>query len=166
MDRETVILDYENLLRKIAHRAQVNNFTFDDIMQELYMVAIACADRFNPNKGIEFSTYLTKSCQYKIQELRKKNRNRTENLDELVGEDTSFLDMLPDTYNPTPEQWTLEQDILEELDKLPYGNITRMFYLDGKTQIEIAEELGLSQSYVNKVNRKNLQKLRAIFSAD
>jgi DNA-directed RNA polymerase specialized sigma subunit len=49
------------------------------------------------------------------------------------------------------------------LDKLPYGYITKMFYLEGKSQIEIADELGLSQSYVNKVNRKNLQHLRATF---
>ncbi len=166
MDREQIILDYENLLRKIAYKTKINNFTFDDIMQELYMVALACADKYDPEKGIEFSTYLTKSCQYKIQELRKKNRHYTENLDELVGDNTTFLDMLPDTKNPTPEEWTLEQDILEELDKLPYGHITRMFYLEGKTQIEIAEELGLSQSYVNKVNRRNIQKLRATFSAD
>lgn len=166
MDRETVLLDYENLLRKIAHKTKINNFTYDDIMQELYMVAINCADKFNPDKGIAFSTYLTKSCQYKVQELRMKNRHHTENLDDYVGEDTTFLDMLQDPYNPTPEEWTLEQDILEELDKLPYGNITRMFLLEGKSQIEIAKELGLSQSYVNKTHRRNIEKLRAIFSAD
>jgi RNA polymerase sigma factor (sigma-70 family) len=166
MDREKVLRDYENLLRKLAHGTKVNNFTYDDIMQELYMVAVNCADKFNPDKGIEFSTYLTKSCQYKIQDLRKKNRNSAENLDNFVGEDTTFLDMLEDQQNPTPEEWTLEQDILEELDKLPYGNITRMFFLEGKSQIEIAEELGLSQSYVNKTHRKNIEKLRAIFSTD
>lgn len=166
MDREKILRDYENLLRSIAHKTQVNNFTYEDIMQELYMVALSCADKFDETKGIAFSTYLTKSCHYKIKELRMKNRNYTENLDDFVGEDTTFLDMLPDTQGQTPEEWTLEQDILEELDKLPYGYITKMFYLEGKTQIEIAEELELSQSYVNKVNRKNLQKLRATFSAD
>jgi hypothetical protein len=38
MDREKVLRDYENLLRKLAHGTKVNNFTYDDIMQELYMV--------------------------------------------------------------------------------------------------------------------------------
>lgn len=166
MNREEVLVKYENLLRSIAHKTKINNFTFDDVMQELYMVALLCADNYNENKGTAFSTYLTKSCYYKIKELRMKHRNSSEPLDNLVGEDTSFLDMLPDIYGQTPEEWTLEQDILEELDKLPYGNITRMFYLEGKTQIEIAKELGLSQSYVNKVNRKNIQKLNATFSAD
>lgn len=164
MDKELMLVKYDNLIKNIASKTSIYNYEYDDIVQELYMVALACADKFDESKGIEFSTYLTKSCQYKIKELRMKNRVYPEPLDEEVGDGTTFLDMLVDTHTQTPEQWTMEQDILEELDKLPYGHITRMFYLDGKTQIEIAEELGLSQSYVNKVNRKNLQYLRAIFS--
>lgn len=166
MDREQVLRDYENLMRGIAHKTKINNYTFDDIMQELYMVALSCADNFNEDKGVAFSTYLTKSCHYKIKELRMKNRQYLEPLDDYVGEDTTFLDMLPDTNGQTPEEWTLEQDVMEALDALPYGHITRMFYLEGKSQIEIAKELGLSKSYVNKVNRRNIEKLRAIFSAD
>lgn len=166
MDKEKILRDYENLLRSIAHKTKINNYDYDDIMQELYMVALSCADKFDEAKGIAFSTYLTKSCHYKIKELRIKNRHYDEPLDDMVGDGTTFLDMLQDTNSQTPEQWTLEQDILDALDELQYGNITKMFYLEGKTQIEIAEELGLSQSYVNKVNRRNLEKLRAIFSAD
>jgi RNA polymerase sporulation-specific sigma factor len=166
MDKEQMLIKYNNLIKSIASKTSINNYDYDDIVQELYMVALSCADKFDASKGIEFSTYLTKSCQYKIKELRMKHRAYPEPLDEEVGDGTTFLDMLIDPFTQTPEEWTLENDILEELDKLPYGHITRMFYLEGKSQIEIAEELGLSQSYVNKVNRKNLEHLRAIFSAD
>ena len=163
MDRDKMLEQYDNLIKSIARGAKVNNYEHEDIVQELYMVALACADKFDASKGIEFSTYLTKSCQYKIKELRMKNKVYAEPLDEEVGDGTTFLDMLLDTHSQTPDEWTMEQDILEELDKLPYGYITKMFYLEGKSQIEIADELGLSQSYVNKVNRKNLQHLRATF---
>jgi RNA polymerase sigma factor (sigma-70 family) len=166
MDKEKMIIQYDNLIKSIARNTRINNHEHDDIVQELYMVALNCADKFNPEKGIEFSTYLTKSCQYKIKELRMKNKVYPEPLDEEIGDGTTFLDMLLDMDTQSPEAWTLEQDILEELDKLPHGHITRMFYLEGKSQIEIAEELGLSQSYVNKVNRKNLEHLRAIFFSD
>ena len=166
MDREQAIEQYDDLLKHLARNARVNYYEYEDILQELYMVAITCADKFDDSKGTAFSTYLTKSCQYKIKELRIKNRHYNEPLDELVGDGTTFLDMLQDPYTQSPELWTLEQDILAELDKLPYGNITRMYFLEGKSQIEIAEELGLSQSYVNKVNRKNIEHLSAIFNAD
>ena len=162
MDKEQVLIDYDGLLRDIARKVKVNYYTYEDILQELRMVAILCADKFDESKGTAFSTYLTKSCYYKIKELRMKNRNTTLSLDAYVGEDTTFVDMLEDEKAYTSEDYQEQEEIIEILDRLPYGYVTKMIYIDGKSQIDIAKELGFSKSYINKINRKNLETLRSL----
>ncbi len=160
MDKEQVLIDYDGLLRDIARKSKVNYYTHEDILQELRMVALLCAEKFDESKGTAFSTYLTKSCYYKIKELRMKNRNTTLSLDTYVGENTTFLDMLEDKKAYTSEDYQEQEEIIETLDRLPYGYVTKMIYIGGRSQVDIANELGFSKSYINKINRKNLETLR------
>lgn len=157
-----MLIEYDGLLRDIARKTKVNYYTHEDILQELRMVALLCAEKFDESKGTAFSTYLTKSCYYKIKELRMKNRDTTLSLDTYVGEGTTFIDMLEDEKAYTPEDYQEQEEIIEILDRLPYGYVTKMIYIDGRSQIDIANELGFSKSYINKINRKNLETLRSL----
>ena len=60
----------------------------------------------------------------------------------------------------TSEDYQEQEEIIEILDSLPYGYVTKMIYIDGRSQIDIANELGFSKSYINKINRKNLETLK------
>ena len=62
--------------------------------------------------------------------------------------------------NTTPHSEKIAlQEALTKLDKREY-NIINMRYFLGKTQMEIAEEIGISQAQVSRLEKGALERMR------
>ena len=78
------------------------------------------------------------------------------------GEDSVYvIDKLAGEENAS-EEWVESislKDALKRLGERELGIITRRFY-KGKTQMEIAEEIGISQAQVSRLEKGAIDKLR------
>ena len=78
------------------------------------------------------------------------------------GADSLYLmDQIKDTKN-TDENWTEDIAISEGLRKLNDRErmIIRKRFFDGKTQMEVAEEIGISQAQVSRLEKDALLHMR------
>lgn len=82
------------------------------------------------------------------------------------GEDSVYvIDKLTDDSN-AGDDWVESitlKDALKKLNERELGIITRRFY-KGKTQMEIAEEIGISQAQVSRLEKGAIDKLRKYMS--
>ena len=82
------------------------------------------------------------------------------------GEDSVYvIDKLADDRD-AGEEWVESislKDALKKLNERELGIITRRFY-KGKTQMEIAEEIGISQAQVSRLEKGAIDKLRKYMS--
>lgn len=82
------------------------------------------------------------------------------------GEDSVYvIDKLADERN-TSDDWVESislKDAMKKLSERELGIITRRFY-KGKTQMEIADEIGISQAQVSRLEKGAIDKLRKYMS--
>lgn len=77
------------------------------------------------------------------------------------GDSLFIFDQIKDEIN-TPEKWLNEIALNEAISKLPSREkriVTLRFY-NGKTQTEVAEEIGISQAQVSRLEKNALNKLK------
>lgn len=77
------------------------------------------------------------------------------------GEPVFVMDQIGDDRN-TDEQWIDDLNIKEALSKLSERErkIINLRFFDGRTQMEIAEEIGISQAQVSRLEKGALAALR------
>lgn len=78
------------------------------------------------------------------------------------GTDAIFvMDQVKDEKN-TDEAWTEEISLKEALKKIPKReqNIIKLRFFSGRTQMEIAEEIGISQAQVSRLEKNALNHMK------
>ena len=133
---------------------------------------------FNPNKNIKLATYASRCIENEIlMYLRKNNKTKLEvSIDEPLNVDWDGNELLLSDILGTDED-IISKDIENEVEKkLLYKainklnnrekTIVQMRYglnnIDGEemTQKEVADSLGISQSYISRLEKKIMQRLR------
>ena len=71
------------------------------------------------------------------------------------------MDQISDKKNKE-ENWVEEIALKEAIDRLPdrEQNIIQMRFFDGKTQMEVADEIGISQAQVSRLEKNALKNMR------
>ena len=77
------------------------------------------------------------------------------------GDSIYIMDQISDDKN-LDENWIVDISISESLKKLSdrERNIIRKRFFDGKTQMEVAEEIGISQAQVSRLEKNALLKMK------
>jgi len=172
----------EHNLRLVSHIIRKYYASYGDT-DELLSVGslglIKAVDSFNSEKGTRFATYGSKCIQNEIlMFFRAKKKSEYEvSINETIdidkdGNPLTYLDIISvdDTMAERIELdghiervRALTEKVLNEREKeiivLRYG---LMGYLP-KTQREVAKHLGISRSYVSRIEKKALEKLRSAF---
>ena len=95
------------------------------------------------------------------------DRRAYKRIDELTaGESACVMDQIGDTKN-TDEQW-LEQIALEEAIKRlsqREKHILALRFYDGRTQMEVAKEVGISQAQVSRLEKNAINQIKKNISA-
>ena len=167
-------------MRLVAHIAKKYNNSSeeqDDLISIGTIGLIKAIETFNIEKGTRLATYASKCIENEIlMSIRTNKKNKVQvSLQDPIGMDKegneiSLIDVLGTDIDYILDQVELKVQIsklYEQLDKiltnrekeivlLRYG-LTTCGY---KTQREIAEKLKISRSYVSRIEKRALKKLR------
>jgi RNA polymerase sporulation-specific sigma factor len=159
----------------IARRFENTGIPLEDLISIGTIGLIKAVGTFDPDKKIKLATYASRCIENEIlMFLRKTNKLRLEvSLDEPLktdwdGNELLLSDVLgtqPDTVSQNLEQ-EIERDLLRDalshLGSREKRIITLRFGLGGReemTQKEVADLLGISQSYISRLEKRILSRL-------
>lgn len=173
----------ERNMRLVAHIAKKYN-SYNEEQDDLISIGtiglIKAIETYNVNKGTRLATYASKCIENEIlMSIRSNKKNKVQvSLQDPIGTDKegneiSLIDILGTDIDNILDQVELKVQIsklYEQIDKiltdrekeiilLRYGLTTNGY----KTQREIAEKLEISRSYVSRIEKRALKKLRKEF---
>ena len=177
-DKEARKILIEHNLRLVVHIAKKytdNEQELEDFTSIGTIGLIKAIDSFKENKGFKISTYASRCIENEIlMYIRSSKKQKAEvSMNQVIGTDKDGNDMeLIDTLELKEKEAvdsiydkTILKQVLnflnEKLSKREKYIMNKRYGLDGqkiKTQQELADELGISRSYVSRIETK-VQKL-------
>ena len=174
--RQTLIEHNLRLVVYIARRFENTGVNLEDLISIGTIGLIKAIGTFDPGKNIKLATYASRCIENEIlMFLRKKSTHRTEiSIDEPLNTDWDGNELLLSDILGTdgeeiikPIEDDVERQLLMEavgrLDERERSIILMRFGLDGYeelTQKEVADLLGISQSYISRLEKRIILRLR------
>ncbi|MDU6547613.1 sigma-70 family RNA polymerase sigma factor [Anaerococcus vaginalis] len=162
--RNTIALNNSGLIYlglKGIYNHEINEY--EELYQEGFIALLNAVERFEPNKGFNFSTYAIK--YIKSASRKRLNYNTFDSLDEPLKtkkEDArTRLDLIKDTKIDI-ERDTISKEFNNNLKKiLTYDEmkVIKNYYLYNKTLKEISEMLGITYNQVTGLRSKAERKI-------
>ena len=174
--RETLITHNLRLVVYIARKFESSGVGIEDLISIGTIGLIKAVNTFCPDRNIKLATYSSRCIENEIlMYLRKTAQQKNElSFDEPLNVDWDGNELLlsdilgsdPDEVNRSIEQ-EAERDLLRQcVARLSPREQTIMrmrFGMDGQrehTQKEVADILGISQSYISRLEKKIIRRLR------
>lgn len=174
--REPLITHNLRLVVYIAKKFESPGAGVEDLISIGTIGLIKAVNTFRVEKNIKLATYASRCIENEIlMYLRKSSQLRNEiSIDDPLnvdwdGNELLLSDLLgsdPDAVNRGVEQEAERELLLSAVSRLPEREKTIMqlrFGLDSKkehTQKEVADELGISQSYISRLEKRIITRLR------
>ena len=174
--RGTLIEHNLRLVVYIARRFENTGVGLEDLISIGTIGLIKAVSTFRPDKNIKLATYASRCIENEIlMHLRKITSQRTEvSLDEPLNTDWDGSELLlGDVLGTEADEVSrpLEEDVersqlraaVDRLEEREKQIITLRFGLGGGeefTQKEVAEALGISQSYISRLEKRIILRLR------
>lgn len=174
--RRTLIEHNLRLVVFIARRFENTGIPLEDLISIGTIGLIKAVGTFDAEKKIKMATYASRCIENEIlMYLRRNTRTRTEiSLDEPLNIDWDGNELLLSDIIGTENDTVLKQIesdvekslIIEAIDNLPPRDrqiINMRFGLAGcheQTQKQVADYLGISQSYISRLEKRILKRLR------
>ena len=179
-DKEAKSILIERNLRLVAHIVKKYNFPNKDI-DELISIGtvglIKAIDSFDVGKGTRLATYASRCIENEILMLFRNNKKQKNEvyLQDPIGVDKEgneicLIDVLSSDKDSVLDKVEVNLQIKALYSKMSTvltereSEILKMRYglIDGRcrTQREIAGDLGISRSYVSRIEKKALKKLK------
>ncbi|MBE5735105.1 MAG: sigma-70 family RNA polymerase sigma factor [Clostridiales bacterium] len=174
--KNTLIEKNIRLVIFIAKKFEHNDLDMEDIVSIGSIGLIKAINSFNGDKNIKIATYASRCIENEIlMYLRKINRQRGEiSIDDAFnvdgeGNELQYLDLVAsddDTPHFELEKITERQILWQILDRLNSREKEIMilrFGLSGddeKTQKEVADDLGISQSYISRLEKRIVSQIK------
>ena len=176
MVRNTLIERNLRLVVYIARKFENTGIGIEDLISIGTIGLIKAVNSFDPEKKIKLATYSSRCIENEIlMHLRKTAQLKNElSIDEPLNVDWDGNELLlsdilgsdPDIVNRNIEQEAERDVLLECVSRLSEREQTIMqlrFGIGGKqehTQKEVADLLGISQSYISRLEKKIIKRLR------
>ncbi len=178
--RETLIVHNLRLVVYIAKRFESSGLPLDDLISIGTIGLIKAVETFCPEKKIKLATYASRCIENEILMVLRKNQSRLEiSIDEPLSADWDGNELLLSDILGTEDdvvsreiESQAEREMLRhavsELGSREQEIMTLRFGLSGgkeRTQKEVAETIGISQSYISRLEKKIIRKLKAKLEA-
>jgi RNA polymerase sigma factor (sigma-70 family) len=150
-----VYREYGRLVYAISMRALGRKELAEDATQQTFVQAWQAADRFE--SGRDLAPWLaTIARRVAIDVHRREARRAAEALDEVPASDPALI-----TLPAGLEQWYEAWQVRRAVDDLPPDEreVVRLQHLEGFTQAEVAEKLGVPQGTVKSRSHRAHQRL-------
>ena len=174
--REKMIVHNLRLVIYIAKKFESSAVSVEDLTSIGSLGLIKAVNSFKPSKNIKFATYASRCVENEIlMFLRKQsNRNIDISIDDALsvdsdGNELHLIDILyTDEYEVSRDmERESEKEVLwrsiRSLSERDQNIILMRFGLNGvqeKTQKEVADEIGISQSYISRLEKRIFNKLK------
>ena len=160
----------------IARRFENTGVGIEDLISIGTIGLIKAVETYKPAKNIKLATYASRCIENEILMYLRKNANRRGevSLDEPLNTDWDGNELLLSDVLGTDSD-SIEKPLEDDVDRdLLFTAITRLsprertiitmrFGLDGKrerTQKEVADQLGISQSYISRLEKRIIDRLK------
>ena len=173
----------EHNMRLVAHvvkKYQCQEYDTEDLLSVGTIGLIKAVNTFDTDKGSRLATYAARCVENEILMLLRagKKRAREVSLFEPIGTDkdgeaVNLVDVIEMENPRTIDQLILDQDIREmyeafdtcltESEKQVITMRYGLFREKEHTQREVAGVLGISRSYVSRIEKKAIGKMRDVF---
>ena len=174
--REPLIVHNLRLVVYIAKKFESPSASAEDLISIGTIGLIKAVNTFSPEKNIKLATYASRCIENEIlMFLRKSSQLKNEiSIDEPLNTDWDGNELLlcdilgsePDIINKGIENDLEKSLVLQAVSKLNDREcliMERRFGLNGKkehTQKQVADKLGISQSYISRLEKKIIKRLR------
>ncbi len=174
--RDKLIEHNLRLVVYIAKKFESSGVNIEDLVSIGTIGLIKAVNTFNPEKNIKLATYASRCIENEIlMHLRKVNQQRMDisldeplNVDwdgnELLLSDVMGSDGLEINDNlENEDEKRLLYSCMQDLSKREQLIMNMRFGMDGKkehTQKEVADLLGISQSYISRLEKRIILKLK------
>ena len=169
----------EHNMRLVAHvvkKYQYTDYDTEDLLSVGTIGLIKAVNTFKPDRGSRLATYAAKCVENEILMLLRSHKkySREVSLYEPIGVDKDgesihLVDVIQMENEDVLEQMILDQDVRELYQAYKTclndneKQVVRMRYglFGGKeyTQREIAQAMGLSRSYISRIEKRGLEKI-------
>ena len=175
--REVLINRNLRLVAHVAKKYQGTDYEMEDLLSVGTIGLIKAVNTFKSEKGSRLATYAAKCVENEILMLFRANKKYSKEVSiyepigtDKDGETVSLMDILELEGKEALEQVILNQDIknlyesinniLNETEKTVIRMRYGLFESKEFTQREVAKVLGISRSYVSRIEKKALEKLK------
>ena len=174
--RKTLVEHNLRLVVYIAKKFENTGVGIEDLVSIGTIGLMKAINTFNMEKKIKLATYASRCIENEIlMYLRRSNRIKTEiSIDEPLNQDSDGNELLLSDILGTDEDITsrrLEDEVDQKLLKLSIAKLNqreknimelRFGFITGdeKTQKEVADMLGISQSYISRLEKKIIGKMK------
>lgn len=170
-------------LRLVAHVCKKYNGAFeaDDLISVGSIGLIKGIDSFKKEKGSQLSTYVSRCIENEILMLLRANKKHKicVSIEDPIGYDKdgqelSLYDIIPQNEEDDPANIVEKKVLIDEIKDYMHSHLTEREYkivclryglLDKieRTQNEVAEIMGISRSYISRIETKALEILKQKF---
>ncbi|MBQ5868204.1 MAG: RNA polymerase sporulation sigma factor SigK [Lachnospiraceae bacterium] len=175
--REVLIHRNMRLVAHIVKKYQGTDYETEDLLSVGAIGLIKAVDTFNPDKGSRLGTYAAKCVENEILMLFRAGKKYSKEVSiyepigtDKDGETVSLMDVLEQEGKEALEQVILNQDVrnlyesieknLNDTEKTVIRMRYGLFDSNEYTQREVAKVLGISRSYVSRIEKKAMVKLK------
>lgn len=176
----------ERNMRLVAHVVKKYQYTDHD-MEDLLSVGtiglIKAVNTFNVDRGSRLATYAAKCVENEILMLLRANKKYSKEVSlfepigvDKDGETVSLVDVIEMENKEVLENLILQQEVkdlyrayescLKDQEKTVISLRYGLFGQKEHTQREIAQQLDISRSYVSRIEKKALEKLKKEFGGE
>lgn len=160
----------------IAKRFESPKVLLEDLISIGSMGLIKGVETFKLDKNIKLATYASRCIENEIlMFLRKISKQKNEiSLDEALNVDGDGNELLLADVIPTNQTLAIDEAISSEKERMMYDAIEKLsprekeiitlrfglYKSEELTQKEVADKLGISQSYISRLEKKIIDKLK------
>ena len=171
-DRAKAVEQLEGLIKQLAKRFSYRlahcGDHFNDLEQEGLCGALLAFDRFDPGRGVKFSTYAYAYILCSMQQYAKKHRDNDYRMAEPTGDfSASWIERIPAAFEDTDkliDSITALSMIYGEIVNLPVvqQHVILGYYFEHKTLIAIGEEISRTRERVRQLREEGLKALKKL----
>jgi RNA polymerase sporulation-specific sigma factor len=177
LDARNYLIEHNmRLVVFIAKRFESPKVLLEDLISIGSMGLIKGVETFKLDKNIKLATYASRCIENEIlMFLRKVSKQKIEvSLDEPLNVDSDGNELLLSDVIPTPQLHALDEVLKNEKENFMYQAVDKLkprekeivilrfglFDNEILTQKEVADKLGISQSYISRLEKRIMDKLK------
>ena len=164
--RARLIEAYQPLVFKVAMSLRLREPVLMDMIQEGTVGLIQAVERFDPGRGVRFSTFATYRIRGRILNALQRERGREADAEDAAESLARVPDAAAADALASVEDAVLVRQIVSAIKGLPARErrILMGAFLAAEEPGRIADELKISLSHFYRLQQQALRKIRAMFA--